>query len=250
MLDALPVVRYDRMSTMLPNALKSLARASLDSSSALLSPQDTPRLPALDEDKATDLIRRHFSTPPVDAPAISRIDFSLAFDPIAVSDKPSTASVSHLDPSVLDRNMEPITLDVAPYVRSIVAYDQNLQQQRLRLSNLISEGGQRKGPNKRMRTTRAAYSALEGGSRRTTRADRWFKAELNAHLVAKTGGSNWTDLVVDNGSATLTSSPSPTKPKGSPDALMADDSPVSAKVARKRGRPRKVVMDGSEDEIA
>lgn len=239
------------MSTILPNALKSLARASLDSSSAILLPQDTPRLPPLDEDKATDLIRRHFSTPPVDAPAISRIDFSLAFDPIAVSDKASTASVSHLDPSVLDRNMEPITLDVAPYVRSIVAYDQNLQQQRLRLSNLISEGGQRKGgPNKRMRTTRAAYSALEGGSRRTTRADRWFKAELNAYLVAKTGGSNWTDLVVDNGSATLTSSPSPTKPKGSPDALTVDDSPVSAKVTRKRGRPRKVVREDSDDDIA
>ncbi|OIW22792.1 P-loop containing nucleoside triphosphate hydrolase protein [Coniochaeta ligniaria NRRL 30616] len=250
-LDAPPVIRYDRMSTMLPNTMKSLARASLEHSSAVPLPQNPSQLPALNEDKATNMIRDHFSTPPVDTPAISRIDFSLAFDPIATSDKPVTSAVSYLDPSVLDRNMEPITLDVAPYVRSIVAYDQNLQQQRLRLSNLISEGG-RKGP-KRMRTTRAAYSALEGGSRKTTRADKWFKAELNPHLVMKTGGKGWTGLVGDDGSATLTSTPSPSKPTSSPGTLIStgSPSPVSAKAApRKRGRPRKVVKDDSDDELA
>jgi hypothetical protein len=235
---------------MLPNTMKSLARAALESSSSVLLSQDPSELRALDEDKATDMIRRHFSTPPVDTPAICRIDFSLAFDPIATSDKALTSSASYLDPSVLDRNMEPIILDVAPYVRSIVAYDQDLQQQRLRLSNLISEGG-RKGP-KRMRTTRAAYSALEGGSRKTTRADRWFKAELNSHLVMKTGGKGWTDLVIDSGSATLTSTPSPSKPMSSPGASAVNDSPspVNTKGAhRKRGRPRKVVKDDSDDEL-
>lgn len=247
MLDAPPVIRYDRMSTMLPNTMKSLARATLEFSSAALVPQNPSQLPALSEDKATDLIRHHFSTPPVDTPAISRIDFSLAFDPIAASDKGLTSAASYLDPSVLDRNMEPITLDVAPYVRSIVAYDQNLQQQRLRLSNLISEGG-RKGP-KRMRTTRAAYSALEGGSRKTTRADKWFKAELNPHLVMKTGGRGWTDLVIDDGSETLTSTPSPSKPRSSPGSSAVSGSPGPA-TPRKRGRPRKRVKVDSDDDLA
>ncbi|KAH8902884.1 P-loop containing nucleoside triphosphate hydrolase protein [Coniochaeta sp. PMI_546] len=246
-LDAPPVIRYDRMSTMLPNTMKSLARATLEIASTALVPQNPSRLPALSEDKATDLIRHHFSTPPADTPAISRIDFSLAFDPIAASDKGLTSAASYLDPSVLDRNMEPITLDVAPYVRSIVAYDQNLQQQRLRLSNLISEGG-RKGP-KRMRTTRAAYSALEGGSRKTTRADRWFKAELNPHLVMKTGGRGWTDLVIDNGSETLTSTPSPSKPRSSPGSSAVSGSPGPA-TPRKRGRPRKRVKVDSDDDLA
>lgn len=204
--------------------MKSMARTSLESRTAMLLPQHTPRLPALDEARTTEMIRHHFSTPPVDAAVISRIDFAMAFDPIATSDKALSSSVSYLDPSVLDRNMEPITLDVAPYVRSIVAYDANLQQQRLRLSNLISEGG-RKGP-KRMRTTRAAYSAMEGGSRKTTRADKWFKAELNPHLVMNTGGKGWTELVIGNGnvvsgSATTQSTPSPTKPVGSPGSATA-----------------------------
>jgi hypothetical protein len=254
-LDAPPVIRYDRMSTMLPTTMKSMARAALESSTGMLLPPCPSHLPALDEDKVTDMIRRHSSTPSADAPAISRIDFSMAFDPIAVSDKAMTSSVSYLDPSVLDRNMEPITLDVAPYVRSIMAYDSNLQQQRLRLSNLISEGG-RKGP-KRMRTTRAAYSALEGGSRKTTRADKWFKAELNPHLVMKTGGKGWTDLVIDNGTVDndSASTPSPTKPVSSPGSATAKESPspVKPKTAaprKGRGRPRKVVKDDSDDELA
>lgn len=248
MLDAPPVIHYDRMSIELPITMRSMARASLDFSTAALLPPHPPKLPALDEDKATDMLRHHFSTPPVDASVISRVDFSMAFDPIAASDKALLSPVSYLDPSVLDRNMEPITLDVAPYVRSIVAYDANLQQQRLRLSNLVSEGG-RKGP-KRMRTTRAAYSALEGGSRKTTRAEKWFKAELNPHLVMKTGGRGWTDLVVhhglvDSGAATAKNTPSPTKSVGSPGSATAtpSSSPVDAKVAPRKGkgRLRKVV---------
>src|SRR6266566_7956553 len=88
-------------------------------------------------------------------------------------------------PSVFDGTVRPITIDVAPYVRSIVAYDARLQKQRLKLSNLISEGG--RGP-KRMRTTRAAMSALEGGSRSATRKEKWFSADLNTALVLRTGG--------------------------------------------------------------
>ena len=90
--------------------------------------------------------------------------------------------------------MKPIVLDVAPYVRGIVAYDLVLQKQRLKLSNLVSQGGR---VPKRMRTTRAAMSALEGGSRSTTRKERWFKADLNTQYVMQTAGEGWDVSVAD-----------------------------------------------------
>jgi hypothetical protein len=77
-------------------------------------------------------------------------------------------------------------------VRSIVAYDAKLQQERARLSNLLSEGG-RKG--KRLRTTRSALSALEGGARKTTRPEKYFRVPLNPHLVNRTGLQSWQDAV-------------------------------------------------------
>jgi DNA polymerase III delta prime subunit len=122
---------------------------------------------------------------------ICRLDFAHAFDPIAAPE--GSLPAAHLDPSVFDRNLAPIVLDVAPYVRSIVAYEARLARQRLKLSNLVSEGG--RGP-KRMRTTRAALSALEGGARSATRKERWFKADLNSMLVAKTAGTGWEEAVV------------------------------------------------------
>lgn len=51
----------------------------------------------------------------------------------------------------------------------------------------MSQGGKAK----RIRTTRAAYSAMEGGQRSTTRAERWFKANINSHMVLATGGKDW-----------------------------------------------------------
>jgi hypothetical protein len=66
-------------------------------------------------------------------------------------------------------------------------------QRRLKLSNLLSEGGKRK----RMRTTRSAYSALEGGERRTTRRERHFGDCLSTLHVMRTGGDRWMDLVIE-----------------------------------------------------
>ena len=114
-----------------------------------------------------------------------------AFDPIAVPEKSMLSS--QLDPSVFDRTLKLIVVDVAPWVRGIVEYDNALMQARLRLSNLLSEGGKRK----RMRTTRAAYSALEGGERRTTRRERYFGDCLNTELVRRTGGEGWYQAVLE-----------------------------------------------------
>ncbi|CZT40645.1 related to ELG1 Protein required for S phase progression and telomere homeostasis, forms an alternative replication factor C complex important for DNA replication and genome integrity [Rhynchosporium secalis] len=119
---------------------------------------------------------------------IDRFDLSLAFDPISSIEKYVWST--SLEASSFDRTMTLIVEDLAPYVRSIVAYDARLQQDRLRLSNLLSEGG-RKG--KRMRTTRAAMSALEGGVRTSTRRDKYFTAALNTSWVLRTGMKSWLD---------------------------------------------------------
>ena len=177
-----------------------------------------------------DSIRHDFGSHTALA-STSRLDFSLAFDPIAVLDSTQSAP-SHLEPSVLDRTMKLLVLDVAPYIRGIVAYDSHLQKQRLKLSNLVSKGG-RGGGTKRMRTTRAAYSALEGGSRSTTRPERWFKADLNPYLVSRTGGEGWEQLSI--GHPVGSGSTSPTEETG-----------------KKSARPakRNVVSSSSDDELS
>jgi DNA polymerase III delta prime subunit len=123
---------------------------------------------------------------------LSRADYSYALDTLAAP--PDTYLLGgtsfNLVPSSFDRNFAIITLDLAPYVRSIVAHDQILETQRIRLSNLLSAGGN----GKRARTTRASRVALEGGVRETKRRDRWFDSNLNFELVMRTAGEEWAGL--------------------------------------------------------
>jgi len=114
---------------------------------------------------------------------------SRAFDPLAEPDK-QWVSPAAMELCSFDRTTPLITEDLAPYIRSIVAYDSRLQQERAKLSNLMSEGGQR---GKRARTTRSAMSAREGGTRKTTRKDRWFTAKVNPYDVMRTGMQSWSD---------------------------------------------------------
>ena len=130
------------------------------------------------------LIRDQISSPEF---VLSRRDLSAAFDPISAP-KTYVWATGPIEASVFDGTKAIITTDLAPYIRSIVSYDAKLQEERLRMSNLLSEGG-RKG--KRMRTTRAAMSALEGGARSTTRKDKYFGPTLNPHFVFKTGMPSW-----------------------------------------------------------
>lgn len=109
------------------------------------------------------------------------------FDPIATSDELSLNNNPGLMQSVFDGTLKTITLDLAPYVRSIVQSDKALEEQRARLNLLTSEGRS----SKRQRTTRAARSALEGGQRATTRKERWFAKELDLEAVLATGGKDW-----------------------------------------------------------
>ena len=120
---------------------------------------------------------------------VNRYDFGHALDPLATVDNFADQSSTYFPASVIDRTTKIIALDVAPYVRGIVAYDAKLAEERKKLSNLLSEGG-RPG-RKKMRTTRAAMSALEGGERKSTRKEKWFGDKANSILVRKTGLPAW-----------------------------------------------------------
>ncbi|KAI7779486.1 hypothetical protein LA080_000769 [Diaporthe eres] len=214
LLDAPVMATYDPLATTLPIALKILARRNLSAS------YSSSELEAPDEAGLTSRIRQHMCQAAT-AEVLTRDDLSLAFDTLAASDKGSNSSAS-LEASVFDNTLAPIVEDVAPYVRGIVAYDNELQKQRLKMSNLLSKGG----GTKRMRNTRVSHAALEGGSRTHTRPERWFKADLNGVLVMRTAGEGWTDALKD---------------------LMAEGSEAGDSTAgRAKERGRKVVRDDDE----
>lgn len=179
LIQASPVHHFQTLSKDMSMYLKSQARHLLHTHH---------NFPPRNEQKILSLL-----TNPSISKTFSRRDLSLAFDPISYSSS-STLS-SSLEPSIFDRTTTIITLDVAPYVRGIVAYDQKLGKERLEKSNLLSEGGSMKGGRKRMRTTRAAISALEGGVREKVRRERYFGNLLNSGWVGRTGGEGWREAV-------------------------------------------------------
>ncbi|KAL9946626.1 hypothetical protein ACHAO5_003707 [Verticillium nonalfalfae] len=119
---------------------------------------------------------------------IVRYDMALAFDPIAISERHSIVPASFLDPSVFDRTMRLITLDVAPFVRGIVAHDRRMAG--TQRSSLLSESVR---PGKRLRQTRTA--ALDGGA--MLRREHYFGAKLNPYFVMRTGGKGWAEAAVE-----------------------------------------------------
>ena len=106
-----------------------------------------------------------------------------------VLDRADLMSLNPLSELLLD-TVEPspsIAVDIAPYVRSIIAYDLALEQQRSTLAEVHSEGR----AAKRVRTTRASRSALEGGMRASTRRERWFGRDVDYACLMRTGGYEW-----------------------------------------------------------
>ncbi|KAM3069528.1 hypothetical protein ACMFMG_005633 [Clarireedia jacksonii] len=195
LLDVFPQVNYNETSTNISIWIKSRAKEQLKARQHAKQSWETPQeLDGATETQVFNLIRSQHQP---DESIVTRRDFSLAFDPISEPEKSSLYTTGTLEASCFDRTLNLIALDVAPFVRSIVAFDARLQKDRLRLSNLLSQGGNSKGPKtKRMRTTRAAMSALEGGVRSTTRRERYFGQGLNSHLVLRTGGKSWLDAAV------------------------------------------------------
>ncbi|KAJ4406475.1 hypothetical protein N0V82_010110 [Gnomoniopsis sp. IMI 355080] len=214
LLDAPVWSTYDPLATTLPITLKCLARENLQAS----LPCKPSHLNALNESGVISKIRHHAASSPNNN-AITRDDFSVAFDVLAISEKEANSTSSYLDPSVFDGTFRNITVDVAPYVRHIVSFEKELQKQRQKLSGLLSQGGTKRG-----RKTRAAHAALEGGSRSTVRREKWFDADLNGVLVMRTAGEGWADVVENDGSVSRSTSP--------------------VDPAARKARARRIVMDG------
>ncbi|EXJ94445.1 hypothetical protein A1O1_02841 [Capronia coronata CBS 617.96] len=84
----------------------------------------------------------------------------------------------------LDNAAESLVTEVAPYIRSIVEHDQ-------RLEHIRTELGGGESQIKRQRKTRASRAALEGGSKITTRRDKWFPETLDFSAVLATAGNGW-----------------------------------------------------------
>ncbi|KAF1968168.1 P-loop containing nucleoside triphosphate hydrolase protein [Bimuria novae-zelandiae CBS 107.79] len=117
-------------------------------------------IPSTEEGFASAILQ-HKARQTRNAP-LCRPDFSHAFDVLAYppDSLPALNTSYNLTPSSFDRTFRIVVEDLAPYVRSIVASELVLEEQRIRLGGLLSEGGSRAG--KRQRTTRAARTALEG----------------------------------------------------------------------------------------
>jgi hypothetical protein len=191
LLEATPLVSYDSFNKDICLWVRSRARKYLQVDQHVNHDFEVPS--ELARPSELDVIR--IITTEVTKPEIpfTRKDLILAFDPVAEPEKLWPLNPTVMELCSFDRTTALVTEDLAPYIRSIVAYDARLQQDRAKLTNLLSEGGR---PGKRMRTTRAAMSALEGGARNTTRRDRWFTGKVNPYVVMKTGMQSWTDAAL------------------------------------------------------
>ncbi|OJD30719.1 p-loop containing nucleoside triphosphate hydrolase protein [Diplodia corticola] len=157
---------------------------------------------ALDERNIDKTILDHI-TSSRQPQSLTRADFYV-FDPLAEPPSAalnSTVSAGSVTASSFDRTFRLLAEELAPYVRNIAAHDIHLENERLRISNLLSAGG---GKPKRLRTTRAARSALEGGRRENTRRERWFDKSLNLAAVLKTAGKEWAGSGSSSSAATAT----------------------------------------------
>jgi sorting nexin-8 len=110
---------------------------------------------------------------------LGREELIAAFEPVIVENSILSLGSGRLAPS-FDGPTSTIAIDIAPYIRSIVSFDQRLEQQRDGLAGRLQ--------GKKTRTTRAARAALEGGSKASTRRERWFPSCTDFNSVLRTGG--------------------------------------------------------------
>lgn len=182
-----PVVEHGDLSTVLAMNSQALASRTLSGSSNPM--RDACGM----EERFIDSIV-HGQSSDHGSRGLTRKDLAAAFNPLAEPVKRSINQSTGLLLSEFDRSTSLLVEDLAPYVRSIIAYDLRLEQERLRLRNLLSQGGR---DGKRIRTTRASRAALEGGSKAQTRRERWLPAGTNAALVLRTGGQGWQEVAAE-----------------------------------------------------
>jgi sorting nexin-8 len=127
-----------------------------------------------------DIIRAYFSKS--EPNELTRDDLASIFEPMTVEKPTFPPALGRLAPS-LEGPTSIIATDIAPYIRSIVAFDQRLEQQREILTGDLQ--------GKRVRKTRAARAALEGGSKANTRREKWFSEKTDFDKVMQTAGKGW-----------------------------------------------------------
>lgn len=219
----LPGREYHKADATQPE-LPSKTRASYINGMALLQTPEVVDYSTLDTQLAVSgsgLVRKVFSNlvnspvsnlvkrvvekhSPSNKPSpLTRGDISTAFDTIATMMTTPTPGPPSLAFSVFDGPLKTVVTDVAPYVRSIAAFDLALEARRgiLQGSSQGSTGGGGAG-TKRSRTTRAARSALEGGQRQLTRRERWFDPAFDLQLALRTAG-DWPRVEGDIAEARL-----------------------------------------------
>jgi sorting nexin-8 len=122
-------------------------------------------------------------------------DFNIAFESLLEESRIGLPTApGRKAPSLDYASALSVITDVAPYIRSIVSHDIRLGQLRHELHGFPQTGD---GANKRQRRTRAARAAMEGGTKDTTRRDKWFTEELDWDAVLRTGG-NWPTARADD----------------------------------------------------
>ncbi|KOS40199.1 hypothetical protein ACN38_g8954 [Penicillium nordicum] len=130
-------------------------------------------------------------TPPSTLPQFQRI-----FEPIMRANYSNPTPTARHAPS-FENGLAPITEDLAPYIRSIMVFDGRLQQYRERLFALTAHEHGR--GEQRSRTTRASRAALEGGSKASTRKERWFALDTPYYKVQGTAGPEWQHVLFQMG---------------------------------------------------
>lgn len=185
-LQADPSPTYNNHDTQLSAAALALTHPDLISDAAVALDSHNDGLAKAAERSVVEVLlssaRRQLQAQPLTRHSFACLDVLIQ----PSSSQPLIASGM----SSFDREFGIITTELAPYVRSIASYDLHLEDLRLRTSNLLSVGW----GAKRLRTTRAARSAAEGGRREETRRERWFTKELNLRSVMDTAGAGWAGM--------------------------------------------------------
>ncbi|KAL5598694.1 hypothetical protein BROUX41_003393 [Berkeleyomyces rouxiae] len=179
LLEADPVSSYSTLPLSIPAQIKASAQKHQLSPLAADPASSDP----------THKLKLLLSAPAAPPPTTRR-DYSAAFDPIAASSIYVWAA--HIDPSVFDRPMRLIALDVAPYVRSIIYSDTH------RRAPTPTADPPSTHPTKKLRATRAALSAMDGAHRASARARThdYFAActGVDAAAILATAGPAWPAL--------------------------------------------------------
>ncbi|KAI4258608.1 MAG: hypothetical protein LQ352_001143 [Teloschistes flavicans] len=171
----------------LPGTSDSIAAAlRVSAKRCVLETTQSDQLQSLNEQYVVDALPKILQKQRRLKPMTPKV-LSTAFAPLTKASKLSTLALKGPFISALDSPTSTIVKDIAPYIRLIVSYDLRLEEQRRQL-DMAASGGR---DGKRARTTRASRAALEGGSKKDTRRERWFPAGTDFERVLRTGGSGW-----------------------------------------------------------